>query len=150
MESFPCLHTNPYNICHATPVFSWPQEQIPMAYIVMIWHYSVRFIRGRHFQNDITSFAVCNSGLCLSRCPTERNKSSIMPLESEGTWWTEPNLPGQRLGLGRAVTALETADGVVNIEISSMFHQRYFHYTDLSATGSDLRSIWRTATIYIF
>ena len=89
--------------------------------------YSVRYIRGRHFHDDITDFAACKpratvlanaqqKGITHQLCALTREE---IDERSHGfpRFWTEPNLPGQRLRMDRALTGLETAAKVGDIEI---------------------------------
>lgn len=89
--------------------------------------YSVRFIRGRHFKEDTSSFVVCKpratilanalqKGISHQLCPLTESE---LHERSQGfpRFWTEPNVPGQRLRMRKPLTALEHAAKVDDIEI---------------------------------
>lgn len=85
-----------------------------------IGDYSVRYIRGRHFKDDINSTAACKPrAFVLANAKQKRISHQICPLAQVELderdhgfprFWTEPNVPGQRLrwSLNRALTGLET------------------------------------------
>ncbi|CAI7634136.1 unnamed protein product, partial [Penicillium bialowiezense] len=89
--------------------------------------YSVRFIRGRHFKEDTSSFVVCNpratilanaqqKGITHQFCPL--TESELHERSQGFPWfWTEPNVPGQRLRMRKPLTGLENAAKVGDIEI---------------------------------
>lgn len=103
--------------------------------------YSVRYIRGRHFQDDISSFAHCDPrAIVLANARQKGISHQLRPLtqaeldeRSRGfpRFWTEPNFPGQRLRMDRALTALERAAKAGDIECLNL----------LRAAGAD-ESAW--------
>ncbi|KAJ5793959.1 hypothetical protein N7457_000558 [Penicillium paradoxum] len=108
--------------------------------------YSVRFIRGRHFQDDISSFSMCaRRAVVLEQAQSKGISQQLSPLtqtelderlQGFPRFWTEPNLPGQRLRMDRALTALEEAAKIGNIEIFDI----------LRAAGAD-ESAWVESTL---
>ncbi|KAJ5390809.1 uncharacterized protein N7496_001877 [Penicillium cataractarum] len=92
--------------------------------------YSVRWIRGRHFRDDVTSFASCKPrDIVLANARRKGISHQLCPLtqaeldeRSYGfpRFWTEPNVPGQRLQMEKALTALEVAAQVGDVESLDM------------------------------
>ncbi|KAJ5139019.1 uncharacterized protein N7515_003867 [Penicillium bovifimosum] len=103
--------------------------------------YSVRFIRGRHFQDDVSSFSMCaRRALVLEQAQAKGISQQLCPLTQTELderrrgfprFWTEPNLPGQRLRMDRALTGLEVAAKIGSPEIFGI----------LRAAGAD-ESAW--------
>ena len=81
--------------------------------------YSVRFLRGRDANIDVSSFGCCPSREeLLAAAKAKGIESQLAPLTSAELderrvgfprFWTEPNVPGQRLRMSTALTALEVA-----------------------------------------
>lgn len=103
--------------------------------------YSVRFIRGRNLKDDTSSFALCAPRSEVLEAAAARGiPHPIAPL-TEGEleerrngfprFWTEPNVPGQRLRMTPARTALEVASQCGHKEIIEL----------LRAAGAD-ESSW--------
>lgn len=92
--------------------------------------YAVRFIRGRDPETDMSSFARCPLRAdILAVAKSKGINDQIQPLtqaelDERGKgfprFWTEPNVPGQRLRLSKALTALEVAAGLGNEYLFSM------------------------------
>ncbi|KAL4861108.1 hypothetical protein BDV12DRAFT_191295 [Aspergillus spectabilis] len=108
--------------------------------------YSVQWIRGRHRSVDMTSdtpstpratalvAAQKNSSISDQVCPlTEAELDERR--RTVPRFWTEPEYPGQRLRMDRAITALEAAAAMGNIEILDL----------LRAAGAD-ESAWLEST----
>ncbi|KGO72619.1 hypothetical protein PEX1_058410 [Penicillium expansum] len=86
--------------------------------------YAVRFIRGRDAKTDMSSFALCPPReQILAVTEAKGITRQTQPLtqaefdeRSKGfpRFWTEPNVPGQRLRLSKALTGLEVAAGLGN------------------------------------
>ncbi|KAJ6143416.1 hypothetical protein N7471_002869 [Penicillium samsonianum] len=84
--------------------------------------YAVRFLRGRDAKTDMSSFALCPPRKqILAVAEAKGIAQQTQPLtqaeldeRSKGfpRFWTEPNVPGQRLRLSKALTALEVAAGL--------------------------------------
>lgn len=108
--------------------------------------YSVRFIRGRHFKDDVSSFRMCaRRALVLEQAQTKGISQQLCPLTQTELderrygfprFWTEPNLPGQRLRMHRALTGLEVAAKIGSLEIFDI----------LRAAGAD-ESAWVELTL---
>ncbi|KAJ6079544.1 hypothetical protein N7467_009297 [Penicillium canescens] len=92
---------------------------------IHIWDlsdYSARFMRGRDAKVDISSFGPCPSRLHIlevakSKGITEQTQPLTQAeLDERRTsfprFWTEPNVPGQRLRMNKGITALEVAAGL--------------------------------------
>lgn len=81
--------------------------------------YSVRFLRGRDARIDVSSFVSCPPRAeLLATAKAKGIESQLAPLTSAELderrvgfprFWTEPNVPGQRLRMNTALTALEVA-----------------------------------------
>lgn len=111
--------------------------------LVSMRDYSVRYIRGRHFREDINSTTACRARVfVLANAQQKRITNQVCPLTQDEIdersrgfprFWTEPNVPGQRLrrSLNRALTGLETAARAGSLEIFDM----------LRAAGAD-ESAW--------
>ncbi|KAJ5161898.1 hypothetical protein N7492_007290 [Penicillium capsulatum] len=92
--------------------------------------YATRFIRGRDGKTDMSSFAMCPPrSRILAVAEGKGITQQLQPLtqaelDERGKgfprFWTEPNLPGQRLRLSKALTALEVAAGLGR---DDMFHR---------------------------
>ncbi|KAJ5440048.1 uncharacterized protein N7458_011046 [Penicillium daleae] len=88
--------------------------------------YSVRWIRGRHFRDDVTSFGCCKPrAIVLANAQCKGISHQLCPLtpgeldercHGFPRFWTEPNVPGQRLRMEKAFTALEVAAQVGDVE----------------------------------
>ncbi|KGO37923.1 hypothetical protein PEX2_103590 [Penicillium expansum] len=86
--------------------------------------YAVRFIRGRDAKTDMSSFALCPPReQILAVTEAKGITRQTQPLtqaefdeRSKGfpRFWTEPNVPGQRLRLSKALTGLDVAAGLGN------------------------------------
>ncbi|KAJ5462756.1 hypothetical protein N7475_007700 [Penicillium sp. IBT 31633x] len=84
--------------------------------------YAVRFIRGRDAMTDMSSFGACPPrAQILAVAEGKGITEQIQPLtEAElgerrtgfPRFWTEPNVPGQRLRMNKGNTALEVAAGL--------------------------------------
>jgi ankyrin repeat protein len=93
---------------------------------ICISDYSVRWIRGRHFKDDVSSFVMCKPrAIVLSNAERKGITRQLCPLTLEELdershgfprFWTEPNVPGQRLRMERALTALEVAAQAGDVE----------------------------------
>jgi hypothetical protein len=93
---------------------------------ISISDYSVRWIRGRNFKDDVSSFVMCKPrAIVLANAERKGIVHQLCPLTSEELderchgfprFWTEPNVPGQRLRMERALTALEVAAQVGDVE----------------------------------
>ncbi|KAJ6033236.1 hypothetical protein N7444_011007 [Penicillium canescens] len=81
--------------------------------------YSVRFIRCRHLKNDVSSFGITSIRERYHSQTTCPLTQAELDERSHGfpRFWTEPNVPGQRLRMGRALTALAVTAKVGNLEI---------------------------------
>ncbi|KAJ6044262.1 uncharacterized protein N7446_002459 [Penicillium canescens] len=92
---------------------------------IHIWDlsdYSARFMRGRDAKVDVSSFGPCPSRLHIlevakSKGITEQTQPLTQAeLDERRTsfprFWTEPNVPGQRLRMNKGITALEVAAGL--------------------------------------
>ncbi|KAJ5471020.1 hypothetical protein N7530_008377 [Penicillium desertorum] len=100
--------------------------------LINIGDYSVRYIRGRHFRDDINSTTACKLRASVLADAQQKGIShQICPLTKQELderahgfprFWTEPNVPGQRLrsNLKRALTGLETAARAGSLEILDM------------------------------
>lgn len=88
--------------------------------------YSVRWARGRHYRDDIKNYALCQPRAgALESAQRKGISNQLCPLTLEELderrngfprFWTEPNVPGQRLRTERALTALEIAAQVGDVE----------------------------------
>jgi hypothetical protein len=103
--------------------------------LIDIGDYLVRYIRGRNFRDDINSISAASKlranvladaqqkGISHQRCPLTQKE---LDERSYGfpRFWTEPNVPGQRLrsSLRRALTPLEVAARTGSLEIVDMLY----------------------------
>ncbi|KAH8433887.1 uncharacterized protein LDX57_011523 [Aspergillus melleus] len=95
--------------------------------------YSVRFLRGRDSVIDVTSFSLCPPrAQLLATAKAKGIESQTVPLTSAELderrigfprFWTEPNVPAQRLRMSIALTSLEVAAQCGCEEIFDMLHQ---------------------------
>ncbi|KAJ5951268.1 uncharacterized protein N7479_009681 [Penicillium vulpinum] len=103
---------------------------------IHIWDlsdYSARFMRGRDAKVDISSFGPCPSRLHILKVAESKGiTDQIQPLtqaelEERRTsfprFWTEPNVPGQRLRMNKGNTALEVAAGLGFEEIFALVRE---------------------------
>lgn len=92
---------------------------------IHIWDlsdYSARFMRGRDAKVDVSSFGPCPSRLHILKVAESKGiTDQIQPLTQAELderrtrfprFWTEPNVPGQRLRMNKGITALEVAAGL--------------------------------------
>lgn len=107
--------------------------------------YSVRFMRGRDSSIDVSSFAGCPPRAeLLATAKAKGIESQVAPLTAAELderrvgfprFWTEPNVPGQRLRMDTALTSLEVAAQCGVEEIFDILH----------AAGAE-DSSWRAPT----
>ena len=107
--------------------------------------YSVRFIRGRDASIDVSSFSGCPPRAeLLATAKAKGIESQMAPLTSAELderrvgfprFWTEPNVPGQRLRMDTALTSLEVAAQCGCEELFDILH---------TAGAED--SSWRAST----
>lgn len=93
---------------------------------ISISDYSVRWVRGRHLRDDVSSFVMCKPrAIVLANAERKGIVHQLCPLTLEEIderihgfprFWTEPNVPGQRLRMERALTALAVAAQVGDVE----------------------------------
>ncbi|OQE34399.1 hypothetical protein PENCOP_c018G08623 [Penicillium coprophilum] len=92
---------------------------------IHIWDlsdYSARFMRGRDAKIDVSSFGPCHTRIHILEVAARKGiTKQTQPLTqaelaerrtSFPRFWTEPNVPGQRLRMNKGITALEVAAGL--------------------------------------